>query len=517
MGVGGDVVVALRNQFAIPLTSSMISTTRTRVDRSRRGAVRRGGTPKERALGGVAGEHPPPQLVEVAGRFPCLGHVEVEHRDEIAVVVAQQVVEVEIAVADDRVRDIVEPRRQRTERRRSAADMRAGSTPAPSARSTTLRHRFSRYSDHRVNPSFGADARREPGERDLMEAADRVAELREEARKPRRIVDEAARSSAGDVGEDPQDAIVERRTRPVERQELGNRNARAASEIERDSGALPLRGAGVGSPTLTITRPSAGRCRPVLVAPPDSTRLDATRTEPTVGSSVLDGASPDELARPSSVITVIIVSPCGAAVIGHCDGVTDRRTTASVTIRAERADDRGAIFAVVEAAFDSADRGSPRRPDPRLDELHPRALVGRRDRRPHRRARDGEPRRAARRRTRSTASAASRHSRWRPIPPAGQSVPRWCERSPRGRRRARRTADRPRRQTRPTTGGSGSNRRVARHSHHAPEWASPEAAQVLRLRNYDPAIRGLVVYPPAFDVDLRALSWLPIRRSRTSR
>lgn len=33
-----------------------------------------------------------------------------------------------------------------------------------------------------------------------------------------------------------------------------------------------------------------------------------------------------------------------------------------------------------------------------------------------------------------------------------------------------------------------------------PEWAPAEAAQVLRLRNDDPAIRGLVVYPPAFDV-----------------
>jgi putative acetyltransferase len=33
-----------------------------------------------------------------------------------------------------------------------------------------------------------------------------------------------------------------------------------------------------------------------------------------------------------------------------------------------------------------------------------------------------------------------------------------------------------------------------------PEWAPPEAAQVLRLRNHDPSIRGLVVYPPAFDV-----------------
>jgi putative acetyltransferase len=32
-----------------------------------------------------------------------------------------------------------------------------------------------------------------------------------------------------------------------------------------------------------------------------------------------------------------------------------------------------------------------------------------------------------------------------------------------------------------------------------PSWAPPEAAQVLRLRHYDPAIAGRVVYPPAFD------------------
>jgi putative acetyltransferase len=32
-----------------------------------------------------------------------------------------------------------------------------------------------------------------------------------------------------------------------------------------------------------------------------------------------------------------------------------------------------------------------------------------------------------------------------------------------------------------------------------PDWAPPEAAQVLRLENYDPAVRGHVVYPPAFD------------------
>jgi putative acetyltransferase len=32
-----------------------------------------------------------------------------------------------------------------------------------------------------------------------------------------------------------------------------------------------------------------------------------------------------------------------------------------------------------------------------------------------------------------------------------------------------------------------------------PEWAPPEAAQVLRLRTYSPDIRGDIVYPPAFD------------------
>jgi putative acetyltransferase len=32
-----------------------------------------------------------------------------------------------------------------------------------------------------------------------------------------------------------------------------------------------------------------------------------------------------------------------------------------------------------------------------------------------------------------------------------------------------------------------------------PEWAPPEAAQVLRLSNYDSSIRGNIVYPPAFD------------------
>jgi putative acetyltransferase len=32
-----------------------------------------------------------------------------------------------------------------------------------------------------------------------------------------------------------------------------------------------------------------------------------------------------------------------------------------------------------------------------------------------------------------------------------------------------------------------------------PSWAPAEAAQALRLRNYDPSIRGRVVYPPAFD------------------
>jgi len=34
---------------------------------------------------------------------------------------------------------------------------------------------------------------------------------------------------------------------------------------------------------------------------------------------------------------------------------------------------------------------------------------------------------------------------------------------------------------------------------HLPSWAPPEAAQVLRLRNYDARLKGEVVYPPAFD------------------
>ena len=33
-----------------------------------------------------------------------------------------------------------------------------------------------------------------------------------------------------------------------------------------------------------------------------------------------------------------------------------------------------------------------------------------------------------------------------------------------------------------------------------PDWAPPEAAQVMRLRAYDPSLIGRVVYPPAFDV-----------------
>ena len=32
-----------------------------------------------------------------------------------------------------------------------------------------------------------------------------------------------------------------------------------------------------------------------------------------------------------------------------------------------------------------------------------------------------------------------------------------------------------------------------------PDWAPPEAAQVLTLSRYDPSIRGELVYPPAFN------------------
>lgn len=33
---------------------------------------------------------------------------------------------------------------------------------------------------------------------------------------------------------------------------------------------------------------------------------------------------------------------------------------------------------------------------------------------------------------------------------------------------------------------------------HLPAWSPPEAAQVIRLRTYDPSVRGTIVYPPAF-------------------
>ena len=32
-----------------------------------------------------------------------------------------------------------------------------------------------------------------------------------------------------------------------------------------------------------------------------------------------------------------------------------------------------------------------------------------------------------------------------------------------------------------------------------PEWAPAEAAQIMRLANHDPSIRGKIAYPPAFD------------------
>jgi putative acetyltransferase len=35
---------------------------------------------------------------------------------------------------------------------------------------------------------------------------------------------------------------------------------------------------------------------------------------------------------------------------------------------------------------------------------------------------------------------------------------------------------------------------------HLPDWAPPEAAQVLKLRAYTPDVRGHVIYPPAFDL-----------------
>lgn len=39
---------------------------------------------------------------------------------------------------------------------------------------------------------------------------------------------------------------------------------------------------------------------------------------------------------------------------------------------------------------------------------------------------------------------------------------------------------------------------------HLPDWAPAEAAQVYRLRNYEPSLRGDVVYPPAFEAAVAA-------------
>lgn len=43
----------------------------------------------------------------------------------------------------------------------------------------------------------------------------------------------------------------------------------------------------------------------------------------------------------------------------------------------------------------------------------------------------------------------------------------------------------------------------SRHGIHfdLPDWAPAEAAQVMRLRRYNPAVRGKVDYPPAFHLD----------------
>lgn len=49
-------------------------------------------------------------------------------------------------------------------------------------------------------------------------------------------------------------------------------------------------------------------------------------------------------------------------------------------------------------------------------------------------------------------------------------------------------------------GRVGFEHSVAHDIHiHLPSWAPAEAAQVLRLANDDPSIKGWVVYPPAFD------------------
>ena len=52
-----------------------------------------------------------------------------------------------------------------------------------------------------------------------------------------------------------------------------------------------------------------------------------------------------------------------------------------------------------------------------------------------------------------------------------------------------------------------------------PSWAPPEAAQIIILRDYDPSIRGRVVYPAAFDAiaDRQPDRRVPYRRRESHR
>jgi hypothetical protein len=48
-----------------------------------------------------------------------------------------------------------------------------------------------------------------------------------------------------------------------------------------------------------------------------------------------------------------------------------------------------------------------------------------------------------------------------------------------------------------------------------PDWAPPEAAQVLRLSRYDAGVRGEVEYPPGFNTGARTADPRPASAHRT--
>ena len=172
---------------------------------------------------------------------------------------------------------------------------------------------------------------------------------------------------------------------------------------------------------------------------------------------------------------------------------------ADLVIRAEAADDVVAIATIVEAAFGQRAEATLVERIRASDRYRPDYALVADARRRRRRPRDGERRRSRRRATTAGRSSACRRSpSIRPATAGGI-----------GSALVREVARRVDADGHPLIVLEGSPVYYARFGFedsrphgiriHLPDWAPPEAGQVLRLAAYDPAITGDVVYPPAFD------------------